>query len=49
MIQEGMAFYGVAWWMTLFPGLAILLTVICYNLVGEGFRDAIDPSARRRG
>jgi peptide/nickel transport system permease protein len=48
MIQEGMAFYGVAWWMSLFPGLAILLTVLCYNLVGEGLRDAIDPSMRRR-
>ena len=46
MIQEGMAFYGVAWWMSLFPGLAILVTVVCYNLVGEGLRDAIDPSTR---
>jgi peptide/nickel transport system permease protein len=48
MIQEGMAFYGVAWWMPLFPGLAILITVVCYNLVGEGLRDAIDPALRRR-
>jgi len=33
----------IAWWLSLFPGLAILLTVIAYNLLGEGIRDAIDP------
>jgi len=48
MIQEGMAFYGVAWWMSLFPGLAILITVVCYNLVGEGLRDAMDPAGATR-
>lgn len=31
------------WWLTLFPGLAIFVTVTAYNLVGEGLRDAIDP------
>lgn len=31
------------WWLTLFPGLAIFVTVTAYNLVGEGIRDAIDP------
>lgn len=33
----------VAWWLSLFPGMAILVTVLSYNLVGEGLRDAIDP------
>lgn len=33
----------VAWWLSLFPGLAILITVLSYNLVGEGLRDALDP------
>jgi peptide/nickel transport system permease protein len=33
----------VAWWLSLYPGLAILITVLSYNLVGEGLRDAIDP------
>ncbi len=33
----------VAWWLSLFPGFAILITVLSYNLVGEGLRDAIDP------
>jgi peptide/nickel transport system permease protein len=32
-----------AWWLTAFPGLAVFLTVISYNLVGEGIRDAADP------
>ncbi len=35
-----------AWWLTLFPGFAIFLTVTAYNLVGEGFRDATDPRLR---
>ncbi|MCX7981781.1 MAG: ABC transporter permease [Syntrophales bacterium] len=33
----------VAWWLSLFPGLAILITVLGYNLLGEGIRDALDP------
>lgn len=33
----------IAWWLSLFPGLAILTTVMAYNLLGEGIREAIDP------
>lgn len=33
----------VAWWLSVFPGLAIMITVLSYNLVGEGLRDALDP------
>lgn len=36
----------VAWWLSLYPGLAILVTVLSYNLVGEGLRDALDPRMR---
>ncbi len=32
-----------AWWLSFYPGLAILITVLSYNLVGEGLRDALDP------
>jgi peptide/nickel transport system permease protein len=32
-----------AWWLAVFPGLAIFVTVTVYNLAGEGLRDAIDP------
>ena len=40
-----MPLYNVAWWVSLFPGLAILVTVICYNLVGEGLKAALDRGA----
>jgi peptide/nickel transport system permease protein len=33
----------IAWWLSVYPGLAILITVLSYNLVGEGLRDALDP------
>ena len=33
----------IAWWLSVFPGLAILITVLSYNLMGEGLRDALDP------
>jgi peptide/nickel transport system permease protein len=39
-----------AWWMSVFPGLAIVLTVLALNLVGEGLNDALNPKlARSRG
>ena len=37
-----------AWWMSTFPGMAIMLTVISVNLLGEGLRDALDPRLRNR-
>lgn len=37
-----------AWWMTTFPGLAIMVTVVSVNLIGEGLRDALDPRTRNR-
>jgi peptide/nickel transport system permease protein len=37
-----------AWWMTTFPGLAIMITVVSVNLIGEGLRDALDPRTRSR-
>jgi len=36
----------IAWWLSFFPGLAILLTVLGYNLLGEGIRDSLDPRLR---
>ncbi len=36
----------VAWWLSFYPGMAILITVLGYNLLGEGIRDAIDPRLR---
>ena len=48
MIADGRGFLATAWWITLFPGLAILLTVVSLNLVGDGLRDALMPGARDR-
>jgi peptide/nickel transport system permease protein len=36
----------IAWWLSVFPGLAILITVLGYNLLGEGLRDTLDPRLR---
>jgi peptide/nickel transport system permease protein len=43
MLIAGKQTLGYAWWLSLFPGLAILITVLGYNLLGEGIRDALDP------
>lgn len=37
----------IAWWLSLFPGLAILITVLGFNLLGEGIRDSLDPRLRQ--
>lgn len=42
MLNESRAFIRSAWWMPFFPGLAILLTVLGFNLLGDGLRDALD-------
>jgi ABC-type dipeptide/oligopeptide/nickel transport system permease subunit len=36
-----------AWWLTVFPGLTVVLIVLCVNFVGDGLRDALDPTQRR--
>lgn len=43
MLIAGKQTLGTAWWLSVFPGVAILLTVLGYNLLGEGIRDAMDP------
>ncbi len=42
------ALYTVAWWMVVFPSLALLVTTLGFNLLGDGLRDALDPGASRR-
>ncbi len=39
--------YPSAWWLTVFPGVIIVIIVLCVNLVGDGLRDALDPTQRR--
>lgn len=43
MLADALQFLQSAWWVVTFPGLAILLTVLGFNLVGDGLRDALDP------
>jgi peptide/nickel transport system permease protein len=43
MLISGKQTLGTAWWLSVFPGMAILITVLGYNLLGEGLRDAMDP------
>jgi peptide/nickel transport system permease protein len=43
MIAEATNLFPDAWWFMLFPGLALLLTVLAFNLVGDGLQDALDP------
>jgi peptide/nickel transport system permease protein len=46
MLLAGKQTLGTAWWLSVFPGMAILVTVLGYNLLGEGIRDALDPRIR---
>ncbi|MBW1971605.1 MAG: ABC transporter permease [Deltaproteobacteria bacterium] len=48
ILTEGRIYIFDAWWLTLFPGFAILITVLAFNLLGEGLRDALDPRLRGR-
>jgi peptide/nickel transport system permease protein len=47
ILTDGKDSLEIAWWMTVYPGLAILITVLAYNLLGEGIRDALDPRLRQ--
>lgn len=47
ILTDGKANIEIAWWLSVFPGLAILITVLGYNLLGEGLRDALDPRPKR--
>jgi len=47
MIAEGRDFVTSAWWVSFFPGLAILLVVLAFNLLGDWLRDTLDPKLRQ--
>ena len=46
MVADGQEVVLNAWWIATFPGLAIVFTVLSFNLVGDGLRDALDPRLR---
>ena len=48
ILTEGKDTLEVAWWLSVCPGIAILVTVLAYNLLGEGLRDVLDPRLKAR-
>lgn len=47
MISDSQDYYQTAWWFLVFPGIALLLTVLAFNLLGDSVRDALDPRTER--
>lgn len=47
MLASALEFIQSAWWVVTFPGLAILISVLAFNLMGDGLRDALDPKLKR--
>ena len=47
LVEEGRQFFPRDWWLIVFPGLAIAITTLGFNLLGDGLRDVIDPKNRR--
>jgi dipeptide transport system permease protein len=47
MLADAREFVLRAWWVVTLPGLAILVTVLAFNLLGDGLRDALDPKLKR--
>lgn len=46
MLADGRNYFPESWWMTVFPGILIGLVVLCVNVIGDTFRDSLDPSLR---
>jgi peptide/nickel transport system permease protein len=47
MLAESVNYYQVCWWYVVFPGLALLMTTLAFNLLGDSVRDAFDPRYNR--
>ena len=48
MLSSGRSYMLSAWWIATFPGLAILIVVIGFNILGDGLRDVLDPYLKQR-
>ena len=48
MLAQGRLFIELSWWMPTFPGVAIFVTVLSFNFIGDGLRESLDPRQRRR-
>jgi peptide/nickel transport system permease protein len=49
MLSDSLGYYQVAWWFILFPGTALLITTLAFNLLGDSVRDAFDPRSKGGG
>jgi peptide/nickel transport system permease protein len=47
LVSDGRNFVDTAWWISFFPGLAIMLLLLCVNYLGDWLRDTLDPRLRR--
>jgi peptide/nickel transport system permease protein len=47
MLSDAVSIFDVAWWFMFFPGMALLLTVLAFNLVGDGLQDALNPKSTK--
>jgi peptide/nickel transport system permease protein len=47
MVSAATPIFTTAWWFMVFPGVALLLTVLAFNLLGDGLRDALNPRSAR--
>jgi peptide/nickel transport system permease protein len=47
MLSDATSIFDTAWWYMLFPGLALLITVLAFNLLGDGLQDALNPRSSR--
>jgi peptide/nickel transport system permease protein len=47
LISDGQSEMLTAWWLVTFPGVTIVIIVLCVNFIGDGLRDALDPTQRR--
>ena len=48
MISMGRTYFPDKWWYCIFPGIAIFLTVLCFNLLGDAIREILDPKTRKK-
>jgi peptide/nickel transport system permease protein len=48
MLRDGQKLIQRAWWMAIFPGIFLVITVLAFNILGDGLRDALDPRSRER-
>ena len=49
MLADGREYVRDAWWLSVFPGVAIMLAALSFNIIGDGMRDLLDPALKSSG